>query len=81
MRMTIRRWQAALMGGVVLGWLGGARVEAYAQSLLWLGALDGLFAFGGAGTGNARHEDIDKDGIVDDADLLAVLFAFGQGCN
>jgi probable HAF family extracellular repeat protein len=41
MRMTIRRWQAALMGGVVLGWLGGARVEAYAQSLLWLGALDG----------------------------------------
>lgn len=41
MRMTIRRWQAALMGGVVLGWLGGARVAAYAQSLLWLGALDG----------------------------------------
>jgi len=41
MRMTIRRWQAALMGGVVLGWLGGARVEVYAQSLLWLGALDG----------------------------------------
>jgi len=40
-----------------------------------------LFAFGGAGTGNTRHEDIDKDGIVDDADLLAVLFAFGQGCE
>jgi hypothetical protein len=40
-----------------------------------------LFAFGGAGTGNTRHEDIAKDGIVDDADLLAVLFAFGQGCN
>jgi len=40
-----------------------------------------LFAFGGAGTGDARHEDIDKDGIVDDADLLAVLFAFGQGCE
>ena len=183
---TARRWQAALMDGVVLGWLGGARSEAYAQSLVWLGALDGraseargvsadgtvvvgihynqndnprafrwtptrgledlnrafwqlvgnsvleyayavspdgryivgqgrdagsgqylaylldtwrtgdtngdgciddadllavLFAFGGAGTGNTRHEDIDKDGIVDDADLLAVLFAFGQGCE
>ena len=40
-----------------------------------------LFAFGGAGTGDARHGDIDKDGIVDDADLLQVLFAFGQGCE
>jgi hypothetical protein len=39
------------------------------------------FAFGGTGTGNTRHEDIDKDGIVDGADLLAVLFAFGQGCE
>ena len=39
MRMTIRRWQAALMGGVVLGWLGGA--VAQAQTLVWLGALDG----------------------------------------
>jgi probable HAF family extracellular repeat protein len=39
-----------------------------------------LFAFGSAGTGDARHEDINKDGIVDDADLLQVLFNFGSGC-
>jgi len=39
-----------------------------------------LFAFGGAGTGDTRHEDINKDGIVDDADLLTVLFNFGSGC-
>jgi hypothetical protein len=39
-----------------------------------------LFAFGTPGTGLTRHEDINKDGIVDDADLLEVLYAFGQGC-
>ena len=39
-----------------------------------------LFAFGSAGTGDARHEDINKDGIVDDADLLEVLSHFGSGC-
>ncbi|MCS7066920.1 MAG: hypothetical protein NZL85_11705 [Fimbriimonadales bacterium] len=32
------------------------------------------------GTGYTRHEDINKDGIVDDADLLVVLFNFGSGC-
>jgi hypothetical protein len=39
-----------------------------------------LFAFGTQGTGISRHEDINLDGIVDDADLLLVLFNFGQGC-
>jgi hypothetical protein len=39
-----------------------------------------LFAFGSAGTGDTRHEDINKDGIVDDVDLLQVLFHFGSGC-
>jgi uncharacterized membrane protein len=29
-----------------------------------------LFAFGTQGTGVSRHEDINHDGIVDDADLL-----------
>jgi len=39
-----------------------------------------LFAFGTQGTGISRHEDINLDDIVDDADLLLVLFNFGQGC-
>jgi uncharacterized membrane protein len=39
-----------------------------------------LFAFGTQGTGTSCHEDINWDGIVDDADLLIVLFNFGQGC-
>jgi hypothetical protein len=26
------------------------------------------------------HGDTDKDGVVDDTDLLAVLLNFGQGC-
>jgi len=39
-----------------------------------------LFAFGTRGTGYTRHEDINKDGTVDDADLLIVLFNFGSGC-
>jgi hypothetical protein len=33
-----------------------------------------------AGGGNRCPEDINGDGIVDDADLLAVLFAFGTSC-
>ncbi|MCS7301342.1 MAG: hypothetical protein NZ556_07300 [Fimbriimonadales bacterium] len=39
-----------------------------------------LSAYGTRGTGYTRHEDINKDGIVDDADLLIVLFNFGQRC-
>jgi hypothetical protein len=39
-----------------------------------------LFAFGTQGTGISRHEDINWDDIVDDADLLLALFNFGQGC-
>ena len=27
-----------------------------------------------------RNEDLNWDGIVDDADLLQVLFHFGSGC-
>jgi len=33
-----------------------------------------------AGGGNQCPEDINGDGIVDDADLLEVLFHFGSGC-
>jgi len=36
-----------------------------------------LFAFG---TQGARPEDANGDNLVDDADLLLVLFAFGSGC-
>jgi hypothetical protein len=36
-----------------------------------------LFRFGQ--TGYNRH-DLNWDGAIDDADLLQVLFAFGQGC-
>jgi len=39
--------------------------------------LNVLFAFGQTGSSPA---DVNCDGIVDDADLLSVLFAFGQGC-
>jgi hypothetical protein len=35
-----------------------------------------LTAFGG----DAFAGDLNADGIVDDADLLEVLFAFGSGC-
>ena len=35
-----------------------------------------LFAFGQ--TGDNLAEDLSRDGIVDDADLLIVLFNFGQ---
>jgi len=35
-----------------------------------------LFAFGGQG----GAADVNGDGIVDDADLLIVLFNFGTGC-
>jgi hypothetical protein len=35
-----------------------------------------LFAFG---TSNAQA-DLNRDGIVDDSDLLLVLFNFGSGC-
>ena len=35
-----------------------------------------LFAFGQ--TGDNLAEDLNRDGIVDDADLLVVLFSFGQ---
>jgi len=37
-----------------------------------------LFAFGARGY---RNEDIDWNGTVDDADLLQVLFHFGDGCE
>ncbi len=37
-----------------------------------------LFAFGQSGSNLAP--DVNGDGVVDDADLLAVLFAFGDGC-
>ncbi|MCS7208619.1 MAG: hypothetical protein NZ874_03520 [Fimbriimonadales bacterium] len=40
-----------------------------------------LFAFGTRGTGYTRHEDINKDGIVDDRDLLIVLSNFRRGCQ
>ena len=36
-----------------------------------------LLTFDGRGY---RNEDLNWDGIVDDADLLAVLFQFGSGC-
>jgi hypothetical protein len=36
-----------------------------------------LFAFGQTGD---LPEDLNMDGIVDDADLLIVLFNFGSGC-
>jgi hypothetical protein len=34
-----------------------------------------LFNFGDSGAG-----DVNNDGIVDDADLLVVLFNFGSSC-
>jgi len=37
-----------------------------------------LFAFGQ--NGSNLSADINHDGIVNDADLLAVLFNFGSGC-
>lgn len=37
-----------------------------------------LFAFGA--TGYFDRADVNYDGAVDDADLLRVLFAFGEGC-
>jgi hypothetical protein len=37
-----------------------------------------LFAFGQAG--EDMPEDVNRDDIVDDADLLIVLFNFGSGC-
>jgi hypothetical protein len=37
-----------------------------------------LFAFGSTGTN--LPEDLNGDGTVDDADLLVVLFNFGNGC-
>ncbi|MDW8106248.1 MAG: hypothetical protein RMK45_02090 [Armatimonadota bacterium] len=40
-----------------------------------------VLAFGTPGTGYTRHEDINKDGIVNNEDLLIVLFNFGQGCQ
>jgi hypothetical protein len=36
------------------------------------------FAFGRTGAG--LPEDINCDQVVDDADLLIVLFSFGSGC-
>jgi len=36
-----------------------------------------LFAFGST---NSVNEDINSDSVVDDADLLIVLFNFGQEC-
>jgi hypothetical protein len=36
-----------------------------------------LFAFGATG---AVNEDLNNDSVVDDADLLLVLFNFGLGC-
>jgi len=37
-----------------------------------------LLAFGRTGSG--LTEDLNGDGVVDDADLLEVLFDFGDGC-
>jgi hypothetical protein len=37
-----------------------------------------LFAFGQSGS--SLPEDVNGDGVVDDADLLIVLFSFGSGC-
>jgi hypothetical protein len=37
-----------------------------------------LFAFGAQASN--LPEDLTRDGIVDDADLLQVLFNFGSGC-
>jgi hypothetical protein len=36
-----------------------------------------LFAFGASGSNPA---DVNCDQVVDDADLLVVLFNFGSGC-
>jgi len=36
-----------------------------------------LFAFGGEGFNSS---DVNCDGIVDDADLLIILFEFGSSC-
>jgi hypothetical protein len=36
-----------------------------------------LFNFGG----DHLESDLNRDGVVDDADLLEVLFQFGQGCG
>jgi hypothetical protein len=38
-----------------------------------------LFAFGQTGA-NLGRVDVNCDGVVDDADLLQVLFNFGSGC-
>jgi len=38
-----------------------------------------LFAFGQTGSG--LPEDLNGDRVVDDADLLTVLFNFGSGCE
>jgi hypothetical protein len=38
-----------------------------------------LFGFGSTGSYLGRV-DVNCDGIVDDADLLIVLFNFGSGC-
>jgi hypothetical protein len=40
--------------------------------------LEVLFAFGSQGA--FLPADVNSDGTVDDADLLEVLFAFGEGC-
>jgi hypothetical protein len=38
-----------------------------------------LFAFGSTGS-NLGRVDVNCDRVVDDADLLQVLFNFGGGC-
>lgn len=40
--------------------------------------LAALFAFEPSGSG--QPEDVNNDGVVDDADLLVVLSHFGGGC-
>jgi len=40
--------------------------------------LVGLFNFGHEGSG--VQGDVNRDGVVNDSDLLVVLFNFGQGC-
>jgi hypothetical protein len=39
-----------------------------------------LFEFGELVNDFNRCVDVNRDGIIDDADLLIVLFNFGSGC-
>jgi WD40 repeat protein len=58
------------------GWIAGATALQFSPDgkLLGLGRLDGAFAV----ARNPFYPDLDNSGVVDDADLLTVLFQFGE---